>query len=113
MLWILAGVVAGAVQDFIILFISTRRDGRSLGDLIKMELGTVPGVIALFSAFLIMVTILAVLGTDRGEGADELPWGRFTVAATIPIALFMGLYTRYDTFARDASAKCRSSASCC
>ncbi|MDV6321522.1 carbon starvation CstA family protein, partial [Chromohalobacter sp. HP20-39] len=53
MLWILAGVVfAGAVQDFIVLFISSRRDGRSLGDLVKSEMGTVPGVIALFGAFL-------------------------------------------------------------
>ncbi|MFM2051573.1 MAG: hypothetical protein RL682_2064, partial [Pseudomonadota bacterium] len=62
MLWILAGVVfAGAVQDFIVLFISTRRDGRSLGDLIKSELGPIPGVIALFGTFMIMVIILAVL----------------------------------------------------
>ena len=62
MLWILAGVVfAGAVQDFMVLFISTRRDGRSLGDLVKSELGPVPGVIALFGTFMIMVIILAVL----------------------------------------------------
>ncbi|SAK70533.1 carbon starvation protein CstA [Caballeronia calidae] len=96
MLWILAGVVfAGAVQDFIILFISTRRDGRSLGDLIKMELGTVPGVIALFGAFLIMVIILAVLALIVVKALTNSPWGTFTVAATIPIALFMGVYTRY------------------
>lgn len=62
MLWILAGVVlAGAVQDFLVLFVSTRRDGRSLGDLVKQELGQVPGIIALFGAFLIMIIILAVL----------------------------------------------------
>ncbi|MDR5738928.1 MULTISPECIES: carbon starvation CstA family protein [unclassified Caballeronia] len=96
MLWILAGVVfAGAVQDFIILFISTRRDGRSLGDLIKMELGTVPGVIALFGAFLIMVIILAVLALIVVKALTGSPWGTFTVAATIPIAIFMGVYTRY------------------
>ncbi|SAL44528.1 carbon starvation protein CstA [Caballeronia turbans] len=96
MLWILAGVVfAGAVQDFVILFISTRRDGRSLGDLIKMELGTVPGVIALFGAFLIMVIILAVLALIVVKALTNSPWGTFTVAATIPIALFMGVYTRY------------------
>src|ERR1700754_2886736 len=96
MLWILAGVVfAGAVQDFVILFISTRRDGRSLGDLIKMELGTVPGVIALFGAFLIMVIILAVLALIVVKALTNSPLGTFTVAATIPIALFMGLYTRY------------------
>ncbi|AJY32775.1 carbon starvation CstA family protein [Burkholderia thailandensis 34] len=96
MLWILAGVVfAGAVQDFIVLFISTRRDGRSLGDLVKMELGTVPGVIALFGAFLIMVIILAVLALIVVKALTNSPWGTFTVAATIPIALFMGIYTRY------------------
>lgn len=96
MLWILAGVVfAGAVQDFMVLFISTRRDGRSLGDLVKMELGTVPGVIALFGAFLIMVIILAVLALIVVNALTNSPWGTFTVAATIPIALFMGVYTRY------------------
>ncbi|WP_250453912.1 carbon starvation CstA family protein [Caballeronia sp. ATUFL_M2_KS44] len=96
MLWILAGVVfAGAVQDFVILFISTRRDGRSLGDLIKMELGNVPGVIALFGAFLIMVIILAVLALIVVKALTGSPWGTFTVAATIPIAIFMGVYTRY------------------
>ncbi len=96
MLWILAGVVfAGAVQDFIVLFISTRRNGRSLGDLVKMELGTVPGVIALFGAFLIMVIILAVLALIVVKALTNSPWGTFTVAATIPIALFMGIYTRY------------------
>jgi carbon starvation protein len=96
MLWILAGVVfAGAVQDFMVLFISTRRDGRSLGDLVKMELGTVPGVIALFGAFLIMVIILAVLALIVVKALTNSPWGTFTVAATIPIALLMGIYTRF------------------
>lgn len=96
MLWILAGVVfAGAVQDFVVLFLSTRRDGRSLGDLVKMELGPVPGVIALFGAFLIMVIILAVLALIVVKALTNSPWGTFTVAATIPIALFMGIYTRF------------------
>src|SRR5689334_86462 len=96
MLWILAGVVfAGAVQDFIVLFISTRRDGRSLGDLVKMELGTVPGVIALSGAFLIMVIIFPVLVVIAVKALTNSPWGTFTVAATIPIALFMGVYTRF------------------
>ncbi len=96
MLWILAGVVfAGAVQDFIILFISTRRDGRSLGDLIKSELGEIPGVIALLGTFMIMVIILAVLALIVVKALTGSPWGSFTVMATIPIALFMGLYTRY------------------
>ncbi|UOD28033.1 carbon starvation protein A [Massilia violaceinigra] len=96
MMWILAGVVlAGAVQDFIILFISTRRDGRSLGDLIKSELGDIPGVIALLGTFMIMVIILAVLALIVVKALTGSPWGSFTVMATIPIALFMGVYSRF------------------
>ncbi|MEJ8809633.1 carbon starvation CstA family protein [Variovorax ureilyticus] len=96
LLWILAGVVfAGAVQDFIVLFISTRRDGRSLGDLIKQEMGTVPGMIALFGTFMIMIIILAVLALIVVKALAESPWGTFTVAATIPVAIFMGIYLRY------------------
>jgi carbon starvation protein len=96
MLWILAGVVlAGAVQDFMVLFVSMRRDGRSLGELIRAELGPIPGVIALFGTFMIMVIILAVLALIVVKALAESPWGTFTVAATIPIAIFMGLYTRY------------------
>jgi carbon starvation protein len=96
LLWILAGVVfAGAVQDFVVLFISTRRDGRSLGDLIKQEMGTVPGLIALFGTFMIMVIILAVLALIVVKALADSPWGTFTVAATIPVALFMGVYLRY------------------
>ena len=96
MLWILAGVVfAGAVQDFMVLFVSVRRDGRSLGDLIKSELGTVPGVIALFGCFMIMIIILAVLALIVVKALTHSPWGTFTVGATIPIALFMGIYMRY------------------
>lgn len=96
MLWILAGVVfAGAVQDFIVLFISTRRDGRSLGDLVKQEMGTIPGLIALFGAFMIMIIILAVLALIVVKALADSPWGLFTVAATIPVALFMGVYLRF------------------
>lgn len=96
LLWILAGVVfAGAVQDFIVLFISTRRDGRSLGDLVKQEMGTVPGLIALFGAFMIMIIILAVLALIVVKALADSPWGTFTVAATIPVALFMGVYLRF------------------
>ena len=96
MLWILIGVVfAGAVQDFVILFLSTRRDGRSLGDIVKMELGPVPGVIALFGAFMIMVILLAVLALVVVKALAGSPWGTFTVAATMPIAVLMGLYLRY------------------
>jgi len=96
LLWILAGVVfAGAVQDFIILFVSTRRDGRSLGDLVKQEMGTVPGLVALFGTFMIMIIILAVLALIVVKALAESPWGTFTVAATIPVALFMGVYLRH------------------
>jgi len=96
MLWILAGVVlAGAVQDFMVLFVSMRRDGRSLGELIRAELGAVPGVIALFGTFLIMIILLAVLALIVVKALAESPWGTFTVMSTIPIAIFMGLYTRY------------------
>ncbi|SOD17819.1 carbon starvation CstA family protein [Nitrosomonas ureae] len=96
MLWLLVGVVfAGAVQDFIVLFVSTRRNGRSLGDLIKAELGQLPGMIAMFGTFFIMLILLAVLSLIVVKALAESPWGTFTVAATIPIALFMGIYTRY------------------
>jgi carbon starvation protein CstA len=96
MLWILAGVVfAGAVQDFMVLFLSMRRDGRSLGDLIKSEMGEIPGLIALLGTFMIMVIILAVLALIVVKALTNSPWGAFTVMATIPIALFMGVYSRY------------------
>lgn len=96
MMWILFGVLlAGAVQDFMILFLSMRRDGRSLGDMIKTELGPIPGVIALFGTFMIMVIILAVLAMVVVKALADSPWGTFTVFATIPIALFMGIYLRY------------------
>ncbi len=96
MMWILAGVVfAGAVQDFMVLFMSTRRDGRSLGDLIKSEMGEIPGLIALLGTFMIMVIILAVLALIVVKALTGSPWGTFTVMATVPIALFMGIYSRY------------------
>ncbi|WP_343528036.1 carbon starvation CstA family protein [Sphingomonas sp.] len=95
-LWILAGVVlAGAVQDFLVLFLSMRRDGRSLGELIRMEMGPVAGTIALFGAFIIMVIILAVLALIVVRALAESPWGLFTVAATVPLAMLMGGYTRW------------------
>ncbi|WP_439400468.1 carbon starvation CstA family protein (plasmid) [Bradyrhizobium sp. PMVTL-01] len=96
MLWILAGVVlAGAVQDFMVLFVSMRRDGRSLGDLVRSELGPVPGVIALIGTFLIMIIILAVLALIVVKALADSPWGMFTVAMTIPIAILMGVYMRF------------------
>ncbi|MEH6354358.1 carbon starvation CstA family protein, partial [Pseudomonas sp. 3JA] len=95
-LWLIAGVVlAGAVQDFMVLFLSTRRNGRSLGDMVREEMGRVPGTIALFGCFLIMIIILAVLALIVVKALAESPWGIFTVMATIPIAMFMGLYMRY------------------
>ncbi|MCF8982496.1 carbon starvation protein A [Pseudomonas syringae] len=95
-LWLIAGVVlAGAVQDFMILFLSTRRDGRSLGDMVREEMGRIPGTIALFGCFLIMIIILAVLALIVVKALAESPWGMFTVMATIPIAMFMGVYMRY------------------
>ena len=94
-LWILAGVVlAGAVQDFIVLFASVRRDGKSLGEMIKMELGPVPGSLALVGVLAIMIIILAVLALVVVKALTGSPWGLFTIAATIPIALLMGLYMR-------------------
>src|SRR5215475_6374672 len=94
-LWILAGVVvAGAVQDFIVLFVSMRRDGRSLGEMIKMELGPIPGSLALVGVLAIMIIILAVLSLIVVKALTGSPWGLFTIAATIPIALFMGVYMR-------------------
>src|SRR3712207_8542614 len=77
------------------LVVSMRRDGRSLGELIRAELGPVPGVVALFGTFMIMVIILAVLALIVVKALAESPWGTFTVAATIPIAIFMGVYARY------------------
>ncbi len=95
-LWLIAGVVlAGVVQDFMVLFMSTRRNGRSLGDMVREEMGRIPGTIALFGCFLIMIIILAVLALIVVKALAESPWGIFTVMATIPIAMFMGIYMRY------------------
>ena len=95
-LWILAGVVfAGAVQDMTVLFLSTRRDGRSLGDMIRSELGPVPGAIAGIGVLLICIIILAVLALVVVKALMGSPWGTFAVVATIPIALLMGVYIRF------------------
>ncbi len=94
-LWILVGVVfAGAVQDFVTLFLSTRRDAKSLGEMIRSELGTAAGIVAMVGILLIMVMLLAVLALIVVKALAASPWGTFTVAATIPIALFMGVYMR-------------------
>ena len=95
-LWILVGVViAGAVQDFIVLFVSVRRDGKSLGEMIKMELGPIPGSLALVGVLAIMIIILAVLALVVVKALTGSPWGLFTIFATIPIALLMGCYMRF------------------
>ena len=95
-LWIIFGVVfAGAVQDMMVLFVSMRRDGKSLGDIVKQELGTVAGVVASIGILMIMVIIMAVLALIVVKALVHSPWGTFTIAATMPIALFMGIYTRY------------------
>ena len=89
-LWIIFGVVfAGAVQDAMVLFVSMRRDGKSLGDIVKQELGTVAGVIASIGILMIMVIIMAVLALIVVKALIHSPWGTFTIATTIPIALFI------------------------
>src|SRR4051812_32884141 len=95
-LWILVGVVfAGAVQDMVVLFASTRRDGRSLGDMIRAEMGPVAGAGALVGVLMIMVILLAVLALVVVKALAGSPWGTFTVFATIPIAVLMGVWGRF------------------
>ncbi|MEI2726563.1 MAG: carbon starvation CstA family protein [Verrucomicrobiota bacterium] len=95
-LWILIGVVlGGAVQDFVILFASMRRNGKSLGQMVKEELNTAAGSIALVAILAIMIILLAVLALVVVKALAESPWGVFTVSATIPIAMFMGGYMRF------------------
>jgi carbon starvation protein len=95
-LWILVGVVlGGAVQDALVLFASTRRDGRSLGEMIRQEMGPTAGVIGMVGILAIVIILLAVLGMVVVKALDHSPWGLFTIAATIPIAVFMGIYSRY------------------
>ena len=95
-LWILIGVVlGGAVQDFFILFCSIRRGGKSLGEMVQEEIGTAAGSIALLAILSIMVILIAVLGLVVVKALTGSPWGTFTIAATIPTALFMGVYLRF------------------
>ena len=92
-LWILFGaVLGGCVQDMVTLFFSTRRDGRSLGQMARDELGGVGGVAALIATFLIMIILIAVLGLVVVNAMKNSPWAASTVAATIPIARLVGLY---------------------
>ena len=95
-IWIVIGAVfAGAVQDYLVLWISTRRRGRSLGQMARDELGVTGGAAALVGAFVIMVIIIAVLALVVVRGLAQSPWGVFSIAMTIPIALFMGCYLRF------------------
>jgi carbon starvation protein len=95
-LWIIIGaVLGGAVQDFVILFASMRRDGKSLGKMAREEIGKVGGFIALVTVLIIMVILLAVVALVVVNALKGSAWGTFTIAATMPIALFMGLYLRY------------------
>ena len=95
-LWILIGVVlGGAVQDFVILVASMRRDGKSLAQMVREELNNVAGVIGVIAILSIMIILLAVLALVVVNALAESPWGVFTVGATVPIAMFMGGYLRW------------------
>ncbi len=95
-IWIVVGAVfAGCVQDYLVLAISTRRRGRSLGQMARDELGVVGGVAAIVGVLVIMVILLAVLALVVVGALAESPWGVFSIAMTIPIAIFMGLYLRF------------------
>ncbi|MBV9463375.1 MAG: carbon starvation protein A [Verrucomicrobiae bacterium] len=95
-LWILIGVaLGGAVQDFLILFCSIRRDGRSLGEMVRDEIGPFSGWIALLAIISILIILVAVLSLIVVKALADSPWGTFTIAATIPIAMMMGCFLRY------------------
>jgi len=94
-IWIVAGVIfAGAVQDMVTLFFSLRRDGKSLGQMARDEIGPIGGVAALLAVFTIMIILLAVLALVVVNALAKSPWGTFSIAMTIPIAFFMGFYLR-------------------
>ncbi len=94
-LWIIFGVVlAGAVQDFVILVISMRKNGRSLGQIVREEIGPVAGFVSMVAILMIMVILMAVLALVVVNALKGSPWGAFTLAATVPIALFVGFYMR-------------------
>lgn len=95
-LWIVFGVIlAGSVQDFLVLWVSTRRKGRSLGQMIRDETGPVGGAVGIFAVIAIMIILIAVLALVVVNALAESPWGVFSISMTIPIALFMGVYLRY------------------
>ena len=95
-IWIVIGAVfAGCVQDYLVLWVSTRRRGRSLGQMVRDEVGAVGGAAAIVAVLVIMVILLAVLALVVVNALAESPWGVFSIAMTIPIAIFMGLYLRF------------------
>ncbi|GCD97917.1 putative carbon starvation protein [Embleya hyalina] len=95
-IWIVVGVIfAGAVQDMVVLFLSMRRDGKSLGQMARDEIGRIGGAAALIAVFVIMIILLAVLALVVVNALADSPWGTFSVTLTVPIALFMGVYLRY------------------
>ncbi|MER6991006.1 carbon starvation CstA family protein [Saccharopolyspora hirsuta] len=95
-IWIIVGVIfAGAVQDMVVLFFSTRRNGRSLGQMAREEIGPIGGIAALIAVLAIMIILLAVLALVVVGALKGSPWGTFSIGMTIPIALFMGFYLRY------------------
>jgi carbon starvation protein len=95
-LWIVIGaVLGGCVQDFIILFASIRRNGKSLGQIAKEEVGPVAGFTALFAIISILIILLAVIALVVTNALRASPWGTFTLAMTIPIAILMGIYLRF------------------
>jgi carbon starvation protein len=106
-IWIIVGVIfAGAVQDMTVLFFSMRRNGKSLGQMVREEIGLVGGIAALIAVFAIMIIILAVLALIVVNALAESPWGVFSIALTIPIALFMGVYLRVLRPGRVLEATC-------
>ena len=95
-IWILVGaVLGGAVQDMTILFFSVRRNGKTLGQMAKEELGQLAGTASLIATFVIMIILISVLGLVVVNAMKHSPWATSTVAATIPIAMFIGFYMRF------------------
>src|SRR5205085_11651318 len=104
-LWILIGVVlGGAVQDFVILFCSMRRNGKSLAQMVREELNSAAGIIGVVAILAIMIILLAVLALVVVKALADSPWGVFTVGATIPIAMLMGGYLRFWRIGKVAEA---------
>jgi carbon starvation protein len=95
-LWIIVGAVfGGCIQDFVILLFSVRRDGKSLGQMAREEIGKTAGTVAFISVLSILVILLAVVALIIVNALKDSPWGAFTIGMTIPIALLMGIYLRY------------------